>query len=275
MRQLDFATPEETNTTSGRESLTSLLADKSADEHLNEILPSSSRNLSDEQFSATVAAIVSAFGDPTRRYIYLYTRESNGVTASEVATRFLLHPNVARHHLDKLAAGGYLDVFVDRKSISGAGRPSKKYRGSKRENTIESGPHTDELLSLLLVSALERLSQSEAECMAEEVGEKYGKLLASQMQPGEGQRSLHFAMRAIADALTAHGFAAQSETSSTNSDTVVSHSCPFGSVALSHPVLCAVDRGIVKGMLSSLYGGPVPLKMSSRARGDDNCTVSV
>ena len=33
-----------------------------------------------------------------------------GVTASMVATEVGVHPDVARHHLDKLAAGGYLEV---------------------------------------------------------------------------------------------------------------------------------------------------------------------
>jgi hypothetical protein len=39
-----------------------------------------------------VSAITSAFGDPTRRAIYLFTRETeNGVTTSEVAEKFELH----------------------------------------------------------------------------------------------------------------------------------------------------------------------------------------
>ena len=84
------------------------------------------RASTDEGFSATVAAITSAFGDGTRRQIYLFARERHGVTATEVAEQFALHPNVARHHLDKLAAGGYLDVYVDHGS-AGVGRPSKRY----------------------------------------------------------------------------------------------------------------------------------------------------
>ena len=252
-----------------------ILAPQSTEGNLHEILPTATHNLSDDQFSTTIAEIVSAFGDPTRRSIYLFTRESNGVTASEVAARFGLHPNVARHHLDKLAAGGYLDVFVDRKLTSGAGRPSKKYKGSKFQSSVETSSHSDDLLSFLLTAALERLSEDEIECMANEVGEKYGRLLASEMKPLESQLSLHQAMRAIADALTAHGFAARSEQSPSSRDTVVAECCPFGSVATSHPVLCAVDRGIVRGMLTTLYGGPVPIKMSSRARGDKSCAVSV
>ena len=62
-------------------------------------------------FSAQVSAITSAFGDPTRRAVYLFVRESrDGVTAAQVAEQFDVHPNVARHHLDKLTAGGYLEI---------------------------------------------------------------------------------------------------------------------------------------------------------------------
>src|SRR4051794_7450507 len=87
--------------------------------------------LSPTEFSSAVTAITSAFGDPTRREIYLFVHECNeedpsGVTAGAVAERFTLHPNVARHHLDKLAGGGYVEVATGR-SGSGAGRPSKRY----------------------------------------------------------------------------------------------------------------------------------------------------
>ena len=47
--------------------------------------------------------------------------------------------------------------------------------------------------------------------MAERLGENYGRVLADRMEPGEGQRSVRAAMHAIADALTAHGFAAHAE----------------------------------------------------------------
>ena len=67
----------------------------------------SDAQMSPGSFTATVTAITSAFGDPTRRAVYLFVREnstgreSGGVTASQVAEKFDLHPNVARHHLDK------------------------------------------------------------------------------------------------------------------------------------------------------------------------------
>ena len=86
-----------------------------------------------------VAAVTSAFGDPTRRQVYLYVRDSGtGATASQVAQHFSLHPNVARHHLDKLAACGYLEVYSSRAQVSGAGRPSKCYRASGPAPVLET-----------------------------------------------------------------------------------------------------------------------------------------
>ena len=45
--------------------------------------------LTAEEFTAGVAAANAAFGDPTRREIYLFAREQErGVTAGEIAERF-------------------------------------------------------------------------------------------------------------------------------------------------------------------------------------------
>jgi hypothetical protein len=40
-------------------------------------------------------------------------------------------------------------------------------------------------------------------------------------------------------------------------------------------VICAVDRGMVKGMLGALYGDTRPETTSSRALGDDACITAV
>jgi predicted ArsR family transcriptional regulator len=235
---------------------------------------------SDGRFSAVVAAVTSAFGDPTRREIYLHVRSNPGATASEVGTAFGLHPNVARHHLDRLAAGGYLDVSLERPASAGAGRPSKHYRaaeGPGADPTVEFVGRRDELLVSLLAEALEMLGPEAAERMAERVGEEYGRLLAERMEPGEGQRSLRAAMHTIADALTAHGFAAHAEDRGA-STAVVAEQCPFGDAAAAHPVICAVDRGMVRGLLEGLCGAadkPIPVVLSSRARGDDACAALV
>jgi predicted ArsR family transcriptional regulator len=221
-------------------------------------------------FSAAVAAITSAFGDATRRGIYLFTRDRDSVTASEVAQRFELHPNVARHHLDKLAAGGYLEVFVDHEG-GGVGRPSKRYRAVAGAAAVVPA-HRDDLLVLLLARLLPLVDPEAAEQVAYEVGAEYGRTLGAQMAPGEAPRSVRAAMQAVADALTAHGFAARAG-ESMESMAVVLGNCPFGTAAIEHPVLCAADRGLVEGLVSVLCRCGVPVQLSSRARGDDVCAT--
>ncbi|HVL93519.1 MAG TPA: helix-turn-helix domain-containing protein [Acidimicrobiales bacterium] len=227
----------------------------------------------DAEFSAAVAAVTSAFGDPTRRAIYLLARDNAlGVTAGEVAERFALHANVARHHLDKLAAGGYLDVHVDRPESGGAGRPSKRYRVTEKPLVFPA--RRDDLLVTLLGRALALVPVGQAQAMAEEVGMEYGLALARQMSPGDTHRSFRAALHAVADALTAHGFAAHAEARG-SSLAIVAEQCPFGDTATQHPVICAVDRGMVRGMLSGLYGETDPSTTASRANGDDACVTAV
>jgi predicted ArsR family transcriptional regulator len=232
--------------------------------------------LTPTEFASAVTAITSAFGDPTRREIYLYVHEHDeGITASEVAEQFALHPNVARHHLDKLAGGGYVEVAVERSPKSGAGRPSKRYRVTEPEMALEVTVRHDDVLVTLLGRALAMLPREQAEAMAEEVGLEYGKKMAMAMAPGsDGHRSFQAALHAVADALTAHGFAAHAEKHG-NELRIVSEHCPFGGAAVEHPVICAVDRGMVKGMLATLYGETTTEHESSLPMGDDRCITAV
>ncbi|MFP5577062.1 MAG: helix-turn-helix transcriptional regulator [Acidimicrobiia bacterium] len=232
--------------------------------------------LSAADFSSAVTAITSAFGDPTRREIYLWLRErTEGVTASDVAERFELHSNVARHHLDKLAGGGYVEVSTARPTGSGAGRPSKRYRAIGNENPIEFAVRHDDLLVTLLGKSLALLPGDVAARMAEEVGVEYGRSLAASMGSDETvQRSFRSALHAVADALTSHGFAAHAEKQGDELRIVAQH-CPFGDAAIEHPVICAVDRGLVKGMLSSLYGDTRPATETTQALGSETCVTVV
>ena len=246
-------------------------------------------------FTATVSAITDAFGDPTRRSIYLLARERStpgavpgedvGVTASMVAAEIGVHANVARHHLDKLAAGGYLEVVSGKVAGAGAGRPSKRYvvvGDALDMNAVEFPVRSDDLLLSLLGRALDRLPHDEAEALAEEVGEEYGRALAEGLTGdalAHGRRSLRSAIQAVADALTAHGFAAHADGRS-NRLRIINDHCPFGDVATEHPVICAVDRGMVKGMLGALVDAGDPdvgdiVTESSIARGDTRCATAV
>ena len=73
---------------------------------------------------------------------------------------------------------------------------------------------------------------------------------------------------------TAHGFAAHAEKHG-NELRIVSEHCPFGGAAVEHPVICAVDRGMVKGMLGALVGGATTDLQSSLPMGDDVCITNI
>ena len=228
----------------------------------------------DAGFSAAISALSSAFGDPSRRSIYLHLRANPHSTVTDISDKFDLHPNVVRHHLDRLVSGGYIEVEAPLRSQN-AGRPAKRYVCAPNELSLELGVRKDDLLVALLERSLSLLGPDEAEAMATSVGEEYGRELASRMGPVDGTRSIKAAMVSVAEAMTAHGFAAHAELSSNTSAVVVEH-CPFGEVAAHHPVLCAVDRGMVSGLLDGLGASDrgTEVQLMSRARGDDTCRAT-
>ena len=75
--------------------------------------------------------------------------------------------------------------------------------------------------------------------------------------------------------MSAHGFAARAEQVDGDQLRIVAEHCPFGDAVVEHPVICAVDRGIVKGMLNQLVGPSGADTASSLAQGDDICVTHV
>ena len=136
----------------------------------------------------------------------------------------------------------------------------------------------DDLVLSLLGRALTRLSPDVAEQLAEEVGAEYGRALAAGLRPdavAAGRRSMRSAIQSVADALTAHGFAAHAENHRDGLRIINDH-CPFGDVPREHPVICAVDRGLVRGMLTELCDDELDIVTSeSRATGATFCSTSV
>ncbi len=207
---------------------------------------SNENDLDPALFTATVTSLTHSFGDSTRRKVYLYLRENPGATATELSEHCDVHANVVRHHLERLTEGGYVTYDNVRKTT--VGRPAKGYRVLDDTMVFEGSVRRDALLVALLEMALERLGPTQSELMAHDAGMEYGRALAEAIGATDATRSVKTAMTSIAGLLTAHGFNARAEGNDLASS-VVSHNCPFGTAAQLHPVLCAVDRGLIAGML--------------------------
>lgn len=232
---------------------------------------SAERDLDPALFTATVTSLTHSFGDSTRRKVYLYLRANPGATASELAAHCEVHANVVRHHLERLTECGYVTFDNVRKTT--VGRPAKGYRVVDDSVVLEGSLRRDGLLVALLERALELLGPEAAEGLAHDVGHAYGRTLLGTVHPHDSARSVREAMGSIAGLLTAHGFAAHADLDQAN-PSVVSDNCPFGAASREHPVLCAMDRGLIAGMLEGLGTEPVEVTLTSKALGDDTCRAT-
>ncbi len=228
------------------------------------------------QLDQTLGDLTATLGDPTRRGVYIAVRESaDPLTASNIAQLFGIHPNVARHHLDRLAADGYLQVSRRRpagKSGPGAGRPAKCYEATDKEIDLHFPARRYDLLAELLVQVIQRIAPNDAAEVAAEVGRQYGRELAAEIgaEPGTG---LPTAITAVAQAMTGMGFSTDADTE--HRRLLTSH-CPFERTASHHPeVVCSLDRGIVSGLMESLSDDWRPVQVIPHPQEDEDCVTTL
>lgn len=222
-----------------------------------------------------IADLTSALGDPTRRAIYVAVRESpEPMTTARIAELFEIHPNVARHHLDKLAADGWLVVSHRRpvgKSGPGAGRPAKTYEASQKVVSIHFTPRRYELLVDLLIRVLQRVAPNDVGRVAQEIGVEYGRELAAEIgAPDEGGYAE--AVTAVAAAMTGLGFSMDPDV---EGQRLLATNCPFGEAAVDHPeVVCSLDRGIITGLLGALGATELPV-LTPHSSPEEGCVTRV
>lgn len=223
-------------------------------------------------FNDELEALTAALGDTTRRGIYLAVRSSPAsVTVADMAASFDIHPNVARHHLDKLVSDGWLQVSRRRrgeKTGPGAGRPAKHYEPTAKEVSVQFPERRYELLAELLVRTLERMDADRAADIAEEIGREYGEQLAAARghdDPGDTLRNVVTAMLGL-------GF----ETTANHDERLLlTSSCPFAGTADAHPdIVCRLDKGIVQG-LAGTADTSVAVAITPRSKRGDVCVTEL
>jgi predicted ArsR family transcriptional regulator len=224
-------------------------------------------------FDRDFGRLSGALGDATRRGIYLTVRDSDQpLTAARIARLFSIHPNVARHHLDRLVAEGYLKVS-DRPASRPAsvGRPPRTFEATDTDVAVSYPARRHDLLAELLVRVVERLSPDEAGRVAEEVGREYGAELADTLGVRSGQRFPE-ALAAVAQAMTGAGI---DVTADAAHQRLLRGHCPFGRTATDHAdIVCQLDLGIVRGLMEAAGGDTDELVITSLRHPGQSCLAS-
>jgi len=231
--------------------------------------------MDNEAFDQQIADLAGTLGDATRRGVYVTVRESpEPMTASQIAELFDIHANVARHHLDRLVADGYLQVTRRRPSGRtgpGAGRPAKHYEPTRKNVSVQFPARRYDLLAELLLRVIERIAPDNAAEVADEIGREYGRELAAEIGfPDEA--GYDTAAVAVARALMGVGFEVEARP---GDHELVTRFCPFGESAKNHPaIVCQLDQGLVTGLLEGTEQIPVAI-VNAHSTEEGDCVTKI
>lgn len=231
--------------------------------------------MDNEAFDQQIADLTGTLGDATRRGVYVTVRESpEPMTASQIAELFDIHANVARHHLDRLVADGYLQVTRRRppgRTGPGAGRPAKHYEPTRKNVSVQFPARRYDLLAELLLRVIERIAPDNAAEVADEIGREYGRELAAEIGfPDEA--GYDTAAVAVARALMGVGFEVEARP---GDHELVTRFCPFGESAKNHPaIVCQLDQGLVTGLLEGTEQIPVAI-VNAHSTEEGDCVTKI
>ena len=184
--------------------------------------------LSPTEFASAVTAITSAFGDPTRREIYLYVHDRargghGGDRRGEVRPPPQRGPPPPRQVGFRWLPGDHHRAPRRGSRTTVQAVPRHRWRGHPRRARAPRRRARHPARHGHWPSS----ARSDRPALAEEVGEEYGR------HDGRGHgrpldhQSFRSALHTVADALSAHGFAAHAEKEG-NKLRIVTEHCPFG-----------------------------------------------
>ncbi|MDJ0791628.1 MAG: helix-turn-helix domain-containing protein [Acidimicrobiia bacterium] len=218
--------------------------------------------MTSETFDEQIESLTGALGDATRRGIYVMIKEAHDpVTAAQIAQAFDIHPNVARHHLDRLAESHYIRVTDRKPSHPTAGRPAKRYEVTEKAVSVQYSSRKYDRLAELLTNVIERLDDGTALDVAEQVGHDYGRLLGTEIGIPEDE-GYEVAALAVAHAMMGRGLGASTIP---GENRIVAQFCPLAGEDEPSPIVARIDHGIVQGLLESAAERPVDIEVQHPA----------
>jgi predicted ArsR family transcriptional regulator len=220
----------------------------------------------------------------TRGQVARLILELGPATAATLSGRLGLTPAAIRRHLENLIADGMIEMRTARSyGNRGRGRPAKVFVVTDAGRSAFEHTYDD-----LATSALRFIEQTAGpEAVAEfarrqvsELERRYAALLAQAGQAGAEGNGLSARVQALAEALSADGYAAAAGPApaiggtntglADNGAQICQHHCPVAHVAAEFPQLCEAETEAFGRLLDA----PVR-RLATIAHGDGICTTHV
>ena len=195
-------------------------------------------------------------------------------TAATIGGRLGLTPAAIRRHLDTLISEGLIETRMARSyGNRGRGRPAKVFVVTDAGRSAFEHTYDD-----LATSALRFIAETAgAEAVAEFARRQVADLETRYAVPMARTADLAGRVQALADALSADGYAASAAPApaiggqgGTNGEELCQHHCPVAHVAAEFPQLCEAETEA----FGRLLGTPVQ-RLATIAHGDGICTTHV
>jgi predicted ArsR family transcriptional regulator len=207
--------------------------------------------------------------DRTRDAVARLILESGPQTAAALADRLHLSSAAIRRHLDALVADGLLaEHAVRRPVVRGRGRPARAYTLTDSGRGAFPNAYDD-----LATSALRFLREQGGPDAVTTFAERRAEQLEAELRPAVRAGSTQRRAAALADALTATGYAARAVTITGTHGTgvqICQQHCPVAHVAAEFPQLCEAETRAFERLL-----GTNVQRLATIAHGEGVCTTYI
>jgi predicted ArsR family transcriptional regulator len=218
--------------------------------------------------TAQATATLSGAERGTRARIARLILENGPATATGLSARLGLTPAAVRRHLDNLLADGMIESRTARTyGTRGRGRPARLFAITDDGRSAFEHAYDDLATSALRFLAERAGPDAVAEFARRQIGD-----LEARYRAVVGSGSASERVRALAEALSADGYAASASgaPASGGGEQLCQHHCPVAHVAAEYPQLCEAETEA----FGRLLGTPVQ-RLATIANGDGVCTTHV
>ena len=211
---------------------------------------------------------------PTKGQVARLILELGPSTAATLGSRLGLTPAAIRRHLDNLLAEGLIETRTARTyGNRGRGRPAKVFVITDAGRSAFEHAYDD-----LATGALRFLAETAGPDAVAEFARRQLADLERRYAPVVAQGELATRVQALAEALSADGYAASAGPApaigglvgGTSGEQLCQHHCPVAHVAAEFPQLCEAETEA----FGRLLGTPVQ-RLATIAHGDGICTTHV